>query len=118
MRDREIADYLQDIIDSINDIGDFIEGMTLGDFKGDKKTINAVLRSIEVIGEASRNIPEEIRSRYPQVPWRKMTGMRDKLIHEYHGVDIDTVWKTLNEDIPPLADRIQEIIDKEGNDEE
>jgi uncharacterized protein with HEPN domain len=67
------------------------------------------------MGEASRNVPEEIRSRYPQVPWRKMTGMREKLIHEYHGVDIDTVWQTLHVDIPPLKSRIQEIIDKEDN---
>jgi uncharacterized protein with HEPN domain len=83
-------------------------------FTKDKKTINAVLRSIEVMGEASRNIPEEIRQQYPQVPWRKMSGMRDKLIHEYHGVDIDTVWQTLHEDIPPLKDMIQEVIDKQG----
>jgi uncharacterized protein with HEPN domain len=114
MRDRDITDYLQDILDSIDEIRDFTEGMSFEDFATDKKTINAVLRSIEVMGEASRRIPEEIRSRYEQVPWRKMTGMRDKLIHEYHGVDIDTVWQTLREDIPPLKDKIQEIIDKEG----
>jgi uncharacterized protein with HEPN domain len=114
MRDRDIADYLQDILDSINEIRDFTEGISFDEFAADKKTINAVLRSIEVMGEASRRIPEEIRSRYSQVPWRKMTGMRDKLIHEYHGVDIDTVWKTLHEDIPPLRDRINEMIEKEG----
>lgn len=114
MRDREITDYLQDIVDSISDIKEFIEGMTFKEFTEDKRTFNAVLRSIEVMGEASRNIPEEIRAQYPQVPWRKMTGMRDKLIHEYHGVDIDTVWRTLHEDIPPLKDMIQGIINKEG----
>jgi len=114
MRGREIADYLQDILDSINDIADFIAGMSPEAFTKDKKTINAVLRSIEVMGEASRNIPEETRQQYPQVPWRKMSGMRDKLIHEYHGVDIDTVWQTLHEDIPPLKDMIQEVIDKQG----
>jgi uncharacterized protein with HEPN domain len=114
MSAREIADYLQDIIDSISDIGSFIEGMSLEDFTKDKKTVNAVLRSIEVMGEASRKIPEEIRSRYPQMPWKKMTGMRDKLIHEYHGVDLDTVWQTLHDDIPPLKNKVQEIIDKES----
>lgn len=114
MRGREIADYLQDILDSIHEIRDFTEGMSFDGFAGDKKTINAVLRSIEVMGEASRKIPEETRQQYPQVPWRKMSGMRDKLIHEYHGVDIDTVWQTLQEDIPPLKDMIQEIIEKQG----
>jgi uncharacterized protein with HEPN domain len=114
VKERSIADYLHDILDSVDEIGDFIKGMSLDEFAGDKKTINAVLRSIEVMGEASRKIPEEIRLRYPQVPWRKMTGMRDKLIHEYHGVDIETVWQTLGEDIPPLKEKIQEVIDKEG----
>ena len=114
MKERSIVDYLHDILDSIDEIGDFIRGMSFEEFAGDKKTINAVLRSIEVMGEASRKIPEEIRSLHPHVPWRKMTGMRDKLIHEYHGVDIDTVWKTLNDDIPPLKDTIQEVIDKQG----
>ena len=114
MKYREIADYLQDIVDSINDIADFIEGMSFRAFNKDKKTVNAVLRSIEVIGEATKNIPEEIRLQYPEVPWRKMSGMRDKLIHEYHGADINTVWQTLHEDIPPLKEMIQQIIDKQS----
>ncbi len=88
--------------------------MSFDGFTRDKKTVNAVLRSIEVMGAASRNVPEGIRKQYPQVPWKKMVGMRDKLIHEYHGVDLDTVWQTLQEDVPPLEEKIQEIIDKEA----
>jgi uncharacterized protein with HEPN domain len=110
MRDRDYIDYLQDVVDSVDDIGDFIEGMSFEEFSRDKKTTNAVLRSIEVIGEAAKNVPEEIRKQHPQIPWKKMSGMRDKLIHEYHGVDIETVWQTLQEDIPPLKGQVKNII--------
>jgi uncharacterized protein with HEPN domain len=116
MRDRDYIDYLQDIVDSIDDIGDFIKGMSFEDFSHDKKTTNAVLRSIEVMGEAAKNVPEEIREQYPQIPWKKMSGMRDKLIHEYHGVDLETVWKTLREDIPPLKEQVKDIIKKAEGD--
>ena len=115
MRDRDYIDYLQDIVDSIDDIGDFIKGMSFEEFSQDKKTINAVLRSIEVMGEAAKNVPEEIREQYPKIPWKKIGGMRDKLIHEYHGVDIETVWKTLHEDIPPLKGQVKNIIKKAEN---
>ena len=112
MRDRDYIDYLQDIVDSIDDIGDFIKGMSYEDFTQDKKTTNAVLRSIEVMGEAAKNVPEDIRSQYPQIPWKKISDMIDKLIHEYHGVDLETVWQTLHEDIPPLKDQFKDIIEK------
>ncbi len=114
MSERDYVDYLQDIVESIGDIAAFIEGILPEEFKRDKKTVNAVLRSIEVMGEAARHVPEEIREMNPQVPWKKMCGMRDKLIHEYHGVDIDTVWRTINEDIPPLRALIEEIINIEA----
>ena len=80
---RVYTDYVQDMLDSINDIENFIEGMNFDDFKNDRKTINAVIRSIEVIGEASKKIPKSIRERHPDIPWKKIAGMRDKLIHEY-----------------------------------
>jgi len=107
-------DYLQDIRDSIKDIEDFTRNMDFEDFARDRKTINAVIRSIEVIGETAKHIPKSIRDKYPSITWRKMAGMRDKLIHEYFGVDIKILWKTIKKDIPPLKPLIQNILESLG----
>ncbi|MEM1586629.1 MAG: DUF86 domain-containing protein [Candidatus Bathyarchaeia archaeon] len=114
MRKRDYRDYLQDILDSIKDIEDFTRNMDFEDFARDRKTINAVIRSIEVIGEAVKHIPKLIRDKYPSIPWRKMAGMRDKLIHEYFGIDIKILWKTIKKDIPPLKPLIQNILESLG----
>lgn len=114
MRKRDYRDYLQDIFDSIKDIEDFTRNMDFEDFARDKKTINAVIRSIEVIGEAAKHIPKSIRDKYPSIPWRKMAGMRDKLIHEYFGVDVKILWKTIKKDIPPLKPLIEKILESLG----
>ncbi|MEM1562100.1 MAG: DUF86 domain-containing protein [Candidatus Bathyarchaeia archaeon] len=114
MRKRDYRDYLQDILDSIKDIEDFTRNVDFEDFARDRKTINAVIRSIEVIGEAAKHIPKSIRDKYPSIPWRKMAGMRDKLIHEYFGVDIKILWKTIKKDIPPLKPLIQNILESLG----
>jgi uncharacterized protein with HEPN domain len=110
MRGRDYRDYLQDILDSINDIENFVRGMDFEEFKRDRKTINAIVRSIEVIGEASKKIPRSLKAKYRGVPWREMAGMRDKLIHEYFGVDVEILWKTAKDDIPPLKQVIQNMI--------
>ncbi len=99
---RDYSDYLNDIISELSNIESFIEGMTCDDFVQDKKTIYAVVRGLEVVGEAVKKIPKEIRELYPDIPWKRIAGMRDKLIHEYFGVDIEVVWKTVREDIPYL----------------
>ncbi len=77
---REIGDYIQDISDAMNKAMEFVEGMEYEDFICDDKTIFAVIRAIEVIGEAVKNIPEDVKKDYPEIPWREMAGMRDKLI--------------------------------------
>ncbi len=110
MRKRDYRDYIQDILDSINEMENFIEGMNFEEFARDKKTINAVVRSIEVIGEAAKKIPKTLRDKYPDIPWKKMSGMRDKLIHEYFGIDIEILWKVARDEIPPLKPSIQNIL--------
>jgi uncharacterized protein with HEPN domain len=114
VKKREYRDYLQDIYDAINEIATFIKGMTYEDFLKDKKTINAVIRSIEVIGKASKQLPKAVRDKNPSIPWEKMAGMRDKVIHEYFGVDIEIVWKTPKKQIPALKKKIFALLKHES----
>jgi uncharacterized protein with HEPN domain len=76
--------------------------MSFQSFTVDRKTVNAVVRSLEVIGEAAKSIPESLRAQAPGVPWKYTAGMRDKLIHEYFGVDLGTVWTVIKDELPPL----------------
>ncbi len=99
---RTLKDYLEDMRNAAKEVLEFTEGMEFDEFSRDRKTVNAVLRSLEVMGEAAKKIPEDVRTKYPEVPWKEIAGMRDKLIHEYHGVDLRIIWKTIREDIPPL----------------
>ena len=79
-------------------------------FVKDKKTINAVIRSLEVMGEALKEIPLELKEKCPEIPWKYITGMRDKLIHEYHGVDLEIVWEVIKREIPPLKPKFEELL--------
>lgn len=106
---REIADYLADILEAIAEVEQFVSGMTYETFAADKKTVNAVIRSLEVLGEATRHIPTPFRNKHPHIPWSKMAGMRDVLIHDYMGVDLKTVWKVTQERLPELETLISEI---------
>lgn len=109
MINRDYRDYVKDILDSINDAEEFAKEMGFSDFKKDKKTINAVVRSIEVIGEATKKIPKSLRKKFPSVPWKKMTGMRDKLIHEYFGIDVEILWQVVKKDLPQIKPFILEL---------
>lgn len=108
-KDRDISDYIEDIVNAIAEIGEFTSGMTFESFSADRKTVNAVIRSLEVLGEATKHIPENFRNKYPDIPWRKMAGMRDVLIHDYMGVDLRAVWKVAMERLPELAIMMESI---------
>ncbi len=111
MKKRDYGDFVQDILDSINDVGSFIEGMDFEGFIKDKKTIYSVVRAIEIIGEATKNIPFQIRKKYAEVPWKKMAGMRDRLVHEYFGIDLEILWSTAKEDVPQLKIPVSKVLE-------
>jgi uncharacterized protein with HEPN domain len=108
MRDYNL--YLKDILAAIASIEAFILGMDLEAFSLDDKTNSAVMRKLEIIGEAVKQIPEDLRQTHAQVPWKEMAGMRDKLIHFYFGVDYQLVWKTITERLPQVKQEIEKIL--------
>lgn len=107
---RQWEDYIEDIADAIESIEEFIIDMDYEEFLLDKKTNFAAVRSLEIIGEATKNIPDSVRDKYPHVPWKDMAGTREKMIHHYFGVDLKVVWKTITEDIPSLKPLIREML--------
>lgn len=107
---RTIRDYLEDILKAINAVEDFISGLDYNRFATDKKTIFAVSRAIEIIGEASKQIPSQIKEQYPHIPWQEIARMRDKMIHHYFGINLKILWNTASKDLPALKPIIQEII--------
>lgn len=112
--ERNPADYLADILDASGKISKFIDGLDSARFAADEKTFFAVIRGLEIIGEAARKIPPSVRERHPQIPWREITGMRDKLIHDYMGVNVTVVWKTVTEDLPAIDPQIRQMLDELG----
>lgn len=106
---REYFDYINDILIAIDKIESFIEGLSYEDFISDEKTLYAVVRALEIIGEAAKKVPEDIRRENEGIPWKDMSGMRDVLVHDYINVDVETVWLTAKQKVPQLKRLLEKI---------
>ncbi len=110
MSRRDVRLFLYDILEAIAKIEEYTEGMDYDEFIHDKKTVDAVIRNLEIIGEATKNIPEDVKSKYPEIPWKAIAGMRDKLIHAYFGISLPIVWETIKHDLPSLKSHVERIL--------
>ena len=102
MSKRDASLLLQDMRESMQKIARYIAGMDLAGFLADEKTVDAVVRNVEIIGEASKQVPESFKSAHPEVPWAQMAGMRNRIVHDYAGVDLELVWNVAMHSLPAL----------------
>ena len=112
---RDFSVYLDDILKSISNIEEYIDDYSFEQFVEDKKTVDAVLRNLEIIGEAVKKVPEDVKSLWNNIEWRKISGLRDILIHAYFEVDFEIVWDIIQSKLPGLKSKIKEIINTDGD---
>ena len=108
---RRVSDYVEDILESIQKIEDFTEGMDYNAFVTDAKTLYAVRTALQIIGEASAKIPEDIRKKHSDIPWVQIRGLRNRIVHEYFGLDVRLIWNTIKNDLPVLKPEIGKLLD-------
>lgn len=100
---------MEDILAAVRKIERYTSGMDEEQFRQDDKTVDAVVRNLEIIGEATRHLPEDFLARHPDVPWRQVAGMRNRLVHEYFGVDLDLIWQVIRQHLPQLQTRLENL---------
>jgi len=113
---RDYSLYIKDILDCIERVEEFVGDMNFDEFLVDDKTSSAVVRKLEIIGEATKNIPKSITQKYEEIPWKEMARMRDKIIHFYFGVDYEIVWSVIKERLPEIKPTIRQILEDMRND--
>jgi len=109
---REWKLFVEDILESVEKIEEYVKDMTLDDFKQDRKTIDAVVRNFEIIGEASRYIPDDIKIKFQNVDWKAIVGLRNRIAHEYFGISLAIVWEIIKGELPILKEQMKEISEK------
>ena len=109
-RDRE---YLSDIIEAIERIDEYAKGLTYSDFMQDKKTQDAVIRNLEVIGEAAKGITSAIKKKHSEIPWNDMARLRDRLVHHYFGISHEIVWSIVSKELPSVSDQLASLLARE-----
>ncbi|HHI00585.1 DUF86 domain-containing protein [Thermococcus aggregans] len=114
MSKRDYRLFLEDMLEAVERIEEYTKGYSFEDFINDRKTIDAVVRNLEILGEAARNIPEEIRKKYQEIPWKRIVGLRNVVIHQYFGVDLKVVWVIISSQLPQLKDKLVEVLKSEG----
>jgi uncharacterized protein with HEPN domain len=110
MSSRTDREFLSDILESLRRADSYVAGMKYEEFLTDLKTQDAVIRTLEIVGEATKRLSQEVREQYTGIPWKNMAGVRDKLIHDYFGINFDIVWQIVNDELPSVAVQIREIL--------
>ena len=106
---RDINVYIEDILESISRIEEYVKDIDEAEFYGNSEKQDAVLRRLEIIGEAVKNIPQDVRDKYPEIPWKQIAGMRDVVIHEYFGVTLGRIWKVIQADMKDIKNNINKV---------
>ena len=114
MSERVYLDYVRDMLESAEKALEFVRGMGYDEFASDEKTQFAVVRALEIVGEAAKKVPKDLQETYSGIPWREIAGTRDKLIHDYIGVNLSVVWRTLQDDLPSLIGQLETLLNDFG----